>query len=186
MKFFECGLVVGRFQVFHNGHEQIVRTALSLSKRVVLLIGSSQECGTEKNPLSYEQRKEVIGTIFRRFVDSGRLLIAPLPDLGVGNVPAWGNYVLSSAFEVSGVMPDLLVSGREERRINWFDSECPPVNELYVPKSIDVSASLMREFLLQDNYARWCEFTNPSIRKLYPELRRSVLLAQGNASTMSV
>ena len=50
VKPFALGILVGRFQVVHAGHEQMIRTAMALCDRVGIFIGSSQESGTSKNP----------------------------------------------------------------------------------------------------------------------------------------
>ena len=51
-----------------------------------------------------------------------RVGVYPLPDIGVGNTAAWGDYVLENVMQRFGRMPDLLVSGKETRRLDWFDS----------------------------------------------------------------
>ena len=49
MKPYDVGLVCGRFQTFHKGHEKLVDTGLLLCDRLLILIGSAQESGTERN-----------------------------------------------------------------------------------------------------------------------------------------
>ena len=48
MKVYDTGLICGRFQTFHKGHERLVDTGLLLCDRLLILIGSAQECGTER------------------------------------------------------------------------------------------------------------------------------------------
>ena len=45
MKPYDVGLVCGRFQTFHKGHEKLVDTGLLLCDRLLILIGSAQESG---------------------------------------------------------------------------------------------------------------------------------------------
>ena len=108
---FEFALLVGRFQMLHIGHEDMIRRALGSAKKVAVLIGSSNECGTAKNPFSYELRAELLRKVF-----GDRILIAPLPDIHLGNVPGWGEYVLETCVKAFGRMPDLFVTGKEPRR----------------------------------------------------------------------
>ena len=88
MKPFALGILVGRFQVVHAGHEQMIRTAMALCDRVGIFIGSSQESGTSKNPFPYALRRQLLENLF-----GGGVEIYPLPDIGVGNTagsfPAW-------------------------------------------------------------------------------------------------
>ena len=50
---YKLGVLVGRFQTFHTGHEEIIRKAIELCEQVWIFVGSSQESGTLKNPFSY-------------------------------------------------------------------------------------------------------------------------------------
>ena len=179
---FALGILVGRFQVLHAGHEQMIRTACELCENVGIFVGSSQESGTAKNPFSYELRRKMLERLF-----GSRVRVYPLPDIGVGNTAAWGDYVLENVRERFGRLPDLLVSGKEARRLDWFDrTGCQGIAELYIPKSIDISASQMRDFMLRDRYDEWASYTNPALYSLYPELRRAVLDSAGNLTTDSI
>ncbi|MHB1830076.1 MAG: nicotinamide-nucleotide adenylyltransferase [Candidatus Micrarchaeaceae archaeon] len=59
-KRFEVGLFMGRFQPFHKGHLHALAFAVSLCRNVVIGIGSSQDSGTELNPLSSKKRIGII------------------------------------------------------------------------------------------------------------------------------
>ena len=88
---FSLGILVGRFQTIHAGHELMIETALSLCKQVGIFVGSSQEAGTAQNPFSYETREKLLRLLFGEQVQ-----IFPLPDIGVGNNGTWGEYVLEN------------------------------------------------------------------------------------------
>lgn len=179
---FSLGILVGRFQVVHAGHEQMIQTAVSLCDRVGLFIGSSQESGTSKNPFPYELRKKLLTNLF-----GDRVEIYPLPDIGVGNTAAWGDYVLENVQKHFGRFPDLLVSGKESRRLDWFDSaRGVRIAELYIPKTIEISASQMRSFLLEDKKAQWESYVNPKNHGLYPVLRELALQSKDNQQTQSI
>jgi bifunctional NMN adenylyltransferase/nudix hydrolase len=51
---------IGRFQPFHNGHKHVIDTALSMSKHVIILIGSSNSSRNSRNPFTFEERKQMI------------------------------------------------------------------------------------------------------------------------------
>ena len=95
-----------------------------------------------------------------------------------------GNEILK---RVKERMPDLLVSGKEARRLDWFDSVAGVrIAELYIPKTVEISASQMRQFLVRDDRESWERYVNPKMHALYPELRALVLASQGKEDTMSV
>ena len=94
-------------------------------------------------------------TFFRK-IYGDRIKIYPLPDIGVGNNSKWGDYVINNVIERFGEKPDLLISGKEERRIDWFDSVSGlTIAELYIPKTIEISASKMREMLVNNQFNDW-------------------------------
>lgn len=179
---FHLGILVGRFQTMHSGHEMMVQTAVDLCEKVAVFIGSSQESGTNKNPLTYEFRKELLENVF-----GGRISIYPLPDIGVGNNSKWGDYVLENVLHQCGQYPDLLVSGKESRRVDWFDSiNGLRIAELYIPKTIDMSASRMREMLVNDDYETWKQYVNEKNLHMYPQLRAMVLASKDHLETQSI
>jgi nicotinamide-nucleotide adenylyltransferase len=53
-------MFLGRFQPFHKGHLRIVKKAAGENKKVIIAIGSAQYSGTEDNPFSARERKEMI------------------------------------------------------------------------------------------------------------------------------
>ena len=57
------GIILGRFQPFHTGHEHIVNQILKEGYEPVIFIGSVNKLN-DKNPLTFEQRKKLIKLIF--------------------------------------------------------------------------------------------------------------------------
>lgn len=179
---FALGILVGRFQTFHTGHEDMINKALAVCEKVGIFVGSSQESGTSKNPFTYETREKTLKTVFGDRVD-----VFPLPDIGVGNNSKWGDYVLENVKSRYGTSPSLLVSGKETRRIDWFDSsEGVTVAELYIPKTIDISATKMREYLINNYFEEWKKYTPKPLWNSFGELREIMLAAKDNDFTQSI
>ena len=179
---FQLGIIVGRFQTFHTGHLDMVSKACAVCETVGLFVGSSQESGTLKNPFTYEARRDML-----QKVCGTQVAIYPLPDIGVGNNARWGAYVLQNVRERFGENPDLLVSGKEERRVSWFDSEeGVSVAELYIPKTIDMSATRMREFFIADDFEAWKQYTPPVLWDEYEAMKQTVLASKDHLETDSI
>ncbi len=51
---------IGRFQPCHNAHVEIIRRAAALAKQVVVIIGSSFQPRTYKNPFTADERAEML------------------------------------------------------------------------------------------------------------------------------
>ncbi|MBQ7669583.1 MAG: adenylyltransferase/cytidyltransferase family protein [Clostridia bacterium] len=179
---FKLGVIVGRFQGLHEGHETVIDAATAICDIVGIFIGSSQESGTANNPFSYETRRGMIERVYGE-----KVKIFPLPDIGVGNCAEWGEYVLDNVVKYFGALPDVLISGREERRADWLEGPRGKfVAELYVPKKIDISATRMRQYFIDDDETTWKSFTNPVLWDMYSSLREEVASSKDNLETMSV
>lgn len=179
---FRLGIMVGRFQTLHSGHEFMIDKAIELCDEVGIFVGSSQESGTNKNPFSYEMRKSLLEAIY-----GNSIKIYPLPDIGVGNTAKWGDYVMQNVLDCFGRYPDLVVSGKESRRTEWLSGDFDKtITEIFVPKTIEISASQMREFFIENNFDEWKKYTNPKCWNKYETLREIVLNSMDNTETASV
>ena len=179
---FHLSIVVGRFQTIHNGLIDMINKALLVANRTAVFIGSSQESRTEKNPFTYEERRDMLRDIYGDSIE-----IHPLPDIGVGNVASWGDYVFDKVVEACNEAPDVMVSGKEERRADWFDGEKGKgVALLYIPKTIDISATQMREWLLHREFESWKEYTPSELLERFDVMSGIVRGVQGNTETKSI
>jgi bifunctional NMN adenylyltransferase/nudix hydrolase len=71
-------VLIGRFQPFHNGHKYLVDYAVNNYKKIIIIIGSSNKFRTRKNPFTYEERKEMIVSLYGG--DGSKILVLPLRD----------------------------------------------------------------------------------------------------------
>ena len=79
----KIGIIIGRFQPFHKGHEALVNAALSDSDEVLIFVGSANKSTTPKNPFTYEQRKEMITRSIKKGMN--RVTIMPSLDFDYDN-----------------------------------------------------------------------------------------------------
>ncbi len=59
-KKYDTLVLIGRFQPFHNAHLEIVKRATALCNKLVIVVGSSRQPRTYKNPFSFEERSQMI------------------------------------------------------------------------------------------------------------------------------
>lgn len=173
---YDLGVICGRFQTFHIGHESLVDTALKLCDRVLILVGSSQECGTERNPLNIDTRIRMLRAIYG---DDGSIIIKGISDLTNENDirPEWGRYLLDNIDRYIYKTPELMIYGNDESRSRWFDPEdIKDVTEIIVSRGkIPISATQVRALMVADNRREWQKWVNPKLHKMYDEIRRELM-----------
>lgn len=176
MKPYDCGLICGRFQTFHKGHESLVETGLKLCDRLLILVGSAQECGTERNPFNINTRTKMLKTIYG---DNQNIMIYGLADLTNENdiTPDWGKYLLKNVDRYIYKAPELMIYGNDEARSRWFDPEdIKDTSEFIVNRGrIPISATMVREAMVFDRRKEWMPMVNPRLHKMYDELRRELM-----------
>jgi bifunctional NMN adenylyltransferase/nudix hydrolase len=74
--------IIGRFSLFHNGHAHLVTRALKHSEFVLILVGSSGQVRTIKNPFTFEERAQVISNYVRSLSPATEIFINPEPGSG--------------------------------------------------------------------------------------------------------
>lgn len=172
---FEFGLIVGRFQHIHIGHEKLINIGLKLCNKLLVFIGSANQKPSVRNPYTYEYRKSLIETIYKDEIEKGKLVIAPLNDWEDSSVlsPKWGEYVLDSAKEVLGQKPNCIIYGKDKDIFKCFAKETVKnLSEVYVDRnSLLISATKMRGFLTDDNKQEWMKYSNEKIHNKYDELK---------------
>jgi bifunctional NMN adenylyltransferase/nudix hydrolase len=63
-KKFNTLVFCGRFSPFHLGHKAVVDRALELADEVVIVVGSSFQARSTKNPFTFEERKDMIKALY--------------------------------------------------------------------------------------------------------------------------
>ena len=179
MKPYDVGLICGRFQTFHIGHESLVETGIKLCDRVLILIGSAQECGTERNPFNINTRTKMLRCIYG---DNANILIYGISDLTNENDirPEWGRYLLDNVDRYIYKAPELMIYGNDESRSKWFDPEdIRDTSEFIVNRGrIPISATMVRKAMVFDKRKEWMSMVNPKLHKMYSELRDELMSVQ--------
>jgi len=76
------GLYVGRFQPFHLGHLDAIKTVLKSVDELVIVIGSAQYSHTINNPFTAGERLVMIRHALQDAgVDHSRFWVVPVPDV---------------------------------------------------------------------------------------------------------
>ena len=88
------GLFVGRFQPFHIGHGEAIKSILKKVDELIIIIGSSQRSHELENPFTSGERMEMIRAALHEIgVIPSKYYIVPVPDLQMHSI--WVAQVIS-------------------------------------------------------------------------------------------
>ena len=126
------GILIGRFQPFHLGHDFLVQEALQHCDALMLIVGSSHRARSIKNPWTFEERC----TMIRDVHPHAPLHFAAIPDYFY-NEKAWFEAV---HFAVDTKFPEahkiLFGHNKDEtsyylqKFTNWEVRECPNFEDI--------------------------------------------------------
>ena len=159
------GLAVARFQPFHLGHKRMVDEMIENCERITLVVGSTQEHGTEKNPFTFMERKKMIKKAYDDDPDAWyKIKVLPVQDIN-DNV-GWAKYILDTVEEhlcetkdhEIYVEPDAYYCG-SEYDYSWFrQTNLEKVIIDRTNKDLPyVSATMIRNMAMYgDDRWKWC------------------------------
>lgn len=75
----DMAVFIGRFQPFHLGHQQVIRTGLDHATNVAILVGSARSPRCHRNPFTFDERCRMILGAFSE-ADARRIVVLPLED----------------------------------------------------------------------------------------------------------
>lgn len=77
-KQYDLAVFIGRFQIFHNGHLSVIKEGLQQAEHVLIIIGSSHEPRSYRNPFTYPEREQMILDACEEFND--HITVEPIQD----------------------------------------------------------------------------------------------------------
>lgn len=75
---YDFTVVIGRFQPFHKAHQELVKHALNLAEKTILILGSARSAPNVRNPWTPAMREEMICACFPK--ENERLIFRAVRD----------------------------------------------------------------------------------------------------------
>lgn len=158
---------IGRFQPFHIGHEQVIRTALSLAENVIVLIGSANQPRTIKNPWTYMERVGMIadGLDLPR-CEERRVTCAPLPDAAyndqkwVANVQTVVDDIIRVKHQIKGPL-NIGIIGHAKDSSSYYLKMFPQWKTVEHDMNEAISATDLRSLLFEGKNIRFIQSLLP-------------------------
>jgi bifunctional NMN adenylyltransferase/nudix hydrolase len=152
----DVSVYIGRFNPFHQGHAHVLRKSLETSKLTIVLIGSSGQARSLKNPFTFEERKSMI---LGWAQPSDNLVVLPLRDHPYNDT----DWITEVQTKVKGAMTafclqrdtiltHVSITGSDRDDSTWYLHAFPQWKPALVPEhrldgSGQVNATMVRRVL---------------------------------------
>ncbi len=138
----KIGILIGRFQVPepHEGHRFLIKRILERVDELVILVGSSNQARSPRNPYTFLERREAIYNSFKDI--KSRILVVPINDY-MYNDSQWMADVAATIKHCVGVNQETILYGHFKPGndyLKWF----PQLKYENIDNEIDVSGTEMR------------------------------------------
>jgi len=126
-KRYKVAVLIGRFEPYHNGHQANVLQASGIADKVQILVGSSFQPRTPKNPFNFAERRQMIydsiGDLNLYRLD---VSILPIPDFKYSNNSWIANVQATVAKENPGVLDsEICILGYDKDESSWYNHAFP-------------------------------------------------------------
>ncbi|MDN3520907.1 bifunctional nicotinamide-nucleotide adenylyltransferase/Nudix hydroxylase [Halomonas ramblicola] len=148
---FDCLVFIGRFQPPHLGHLAVIHEALKRARQVIVLVGSSWQARSLRNPWRFEERRAMLRGAFDD-EDNARLAVVPLLD-ALYNNDVWVRDVQRKVRDIASPLgarlPRIGLIGASRGQSSYYLSLFPQWESVSVPLVEGISASQIRERLFR-------------------------------------
>jgi len=146
-------VLIGRFSPVHNGHNQLFKHALRNADRVVILVGSSGQARTIRNPFTFAEREFMIEQSLSTS-DHDKVHICPLLDLPY-NDSMWIESVQKKVADCVGTSNvEITLTGCDKDESTWYLRSFPQWKTDFLPEyrelSAKVNATTVRDLLFSN------------------------------------
>ncbi|OAI03453.1 hypothetical protein A1353_14635 [Methylomonas methanica] len=147
---YQKAIVIGRYQIYHKGHEQLTNRALEIADEVLVIVGSSFQSRNIRNPFKWTERAAMITATLSQ-TDQARLRFLPVRDyyddtLWNADVRRQVDACVSDADRVA------LVGFKKDDTTYYLDN-FPDWSMVEIESELDIDATALRNQLFAEDSA---------------------------------
>lgn len=182
-KRYRVAVLIGRFEPFHNGHLANAQQAFELADHVQILIGSSYQPRTPKNPFKFGERKEMISSALYTVPGAGsskpNYSIKPLRDFKYSDNSWIAQVQKTVADEHPGVDDkDICILGYDKDESSWYNHAFPewkfiPLEGFVKHGSSPIDATKVRELYFEGHLDFLTGAIPPAVFKYLAEFMKT-------------
>jgi bifunctional NMN adenylyltransferase/nudix hydrolase len=159
-------LIIGRWQLFHKGHESLLKAALVAASEVIVVIGSAYRSRDARNPFTWDERKAmVVATLSPS--ELARVQFLPVRDYF--DDERWNTAVRKGVAQLATAGSQVILVGYKKDATSYYLDNFPSWATQSIEKVVEIDATSLRNV--------YFEGTDPDARLsvLKPHVNHKVL-----------
>lgn len=137
----DIAVLIGRFQPFHNGHANLLTSALAAAPKVRIVLGSAFSARNAKNPFSWEERAAMIACTLPE-ADRARVEFLPMRDYY--DDQRWAGVVAAAVQAQCPAGTRVALIGHLKDASSHYLNRFPDWEFIAAPQHGDIDASALR------------------------------------------
>jgi bifunctional NMN adenylyltransferase/nudix hydrolase len=139
----DTALIIGRWQIFHKGHQTLLRAALDAAPEVIVVIGSAFRSRNPTNPFTWQERQQMILSTLSK-EEQARVRFLPVRDYY--DDARWNVAVRDGVKELTKDNPsrDIMLVGFKKDHSSYYLDNFYGWAWKEVTSEIDISATSLR------------------------------------------
>jgi bifunctional NMN adenylyltransferase/nudix hydrolase len=147
---FDALVFIGRFSPLHKGHEAVIKEALKKANYVIVLVGSAFQPRDIRNPWTFEERKQMIKSVF----PGGRVIVSPLKDYPYDD-NKWLAAARSTVYSSIPFLSDsteIGLIGHNKDHTSYYLNMFPDWKSIEVDNFQSINATDIRNYIFSNPY----------------------------------
>jgi bifunctional NMN adenylyltransferase/nudix hydrolase len=149
---YNFGVVIGRFQPFHEGHKTLLNAAFEAADNVIILVGSANRPRTPKDPFNVDERKRMIDLAMPEY--QGRYVVEGLSDYDYSDqkwLQECQRVIDSYVFNGFNTNPTVTLMGHKKDDSSYYLDMFPAYDYTEVIQQGPLDATDVRDMFFGDN-----------------------------------
>ncbi len=139
-------VIVGRWQLFHKGHETLLHAALAAAEQVIVVIGSAFRARDVRNPFTWEERQAMVQAALPSGAQ-GRVQFLPVRDYY--DDARWNAAVLDGVTRMANGNGRVTLVGYKKDHTSYYLDFFPNWTQKLVQQEFDIDATALRNVFFE-------------------------------------
>jgi len=138
----KTSVIVGRWQLFHKGHETLLNAALQIAEQVIVVIGSAYRSRDARNPFTWQERQAMLQSVLAP-ADLPRVQFLPVRDYF--DDERWNGAVRAGVQQLSQGRGGVTLVGFKKDGTSYYLDNFPAWSAYTVQPEYELDATALRD-----------------------------------------